>query len=328
MLLPLVIRFLPCRPEDQKSGLWWVCCQPESCPRFTKHGPEMSATHRFLYTVIKNNNNLKFQPKLHSAHVWCWFVFADVWIISKTLMSLCYLNIWAGIKPKMCYVIYLFIYLYIFFVYMCLWMNTQEFNHSVPCKSWCVCMFTLQTVGFILNVGQQNPSYVKGRQAGRCRERAAGGCAAVAMEEAVAHISLPEHRWWWTRREADRKQRRVPTMKTVLSLHRKWAHAVKTIRILQGLVSGILLLWLWFVQTVVGASGSARKLDRTGPVMDRSVFFCFVFLIKLTGSINVVCKVVLIRVWVKLGIWKSRNMAPTVIKLTFGIKINYGISKR
>lgn len=29
-------------------------------------------------------------------------------------------------------------------------------------------------------------------------------------------------------------------MKTVLSLHRKWAHAVKTIRILQGLVSVIL----------------------------------------------------------------------------------------
>lgn len=28
-------------------------------------------------------------------------------------------------------------------------------------------------------------------------------------------------------------------MKTVLSLHRKWAHAVKTIRILQGLVSVI-----------------------------------------------------------------------------------------
>ncbi|KAG7240849.1 hypothetical protein INR49_023423 [Caranx melampygus] len=53
----------------------------------------------------------------------------------------------------------------------------------------------MMTVGFVLNVGQQNPSYVKGRQAGRCRERAAGGCAAVAMEEAVAHISLPQHRW-------------------------------------------------------------------------------------------------------------------------------------
>lgn len=58
-----------------------------------------------------------------------------------------------------------------------------------------VCLHCLQTVGFVLNVGQQNLSYVKGRQAGRCRERAAGGCAAVAMEEAVAHISLPEHRW-------------------------------------------------------------------------------------------------------------------------------------
>lgn len=29
-------------------------------------------------------------------------------------------------------------------------------------------------------------------------------------------------------------------MKTVLSLHRKWAHAVKTIRILQGLVSAVI----------------------------------------------------------------------------------------
>lgn len=37
-------------------------------------------------------------------------------------------------------------------------------------------------------------------------------------------------------------------MKTVLSLHRKWAHAVKTIRILQGLVSVILLPRLRFDQ--------------------------------------------------------------------------------
>lgn len=99
-------------------------------------------------------------------------------------------------------------------------------------------------MGFGLNVGQQNPYYVKGRQAGKCKKRAAGGCAAVTMESAVAHISLPEHRWRWTGREAARKRRRAPTMKTVLSLHRKWAHAVKTIRILQGLVS-VILLQIW-----------------------------------------------------------------------------------
>lgn len=131
-------------------------------------------------------------------------------------------------------------------------------------------MFTLQTVGFVLNVGQQNPSYVKGRQAGRCRERAAGGCAAVAMEEAVAHISLPQHRWRWTGRDADRERERVPTMKTVLSLHRKWAHAVKTIRILQGLVSAILQSWLRFDLWL-------GQLDPAGAVGDLSACFFFLF---------------------------------------------------
>lgn len=61
-------------------------------------------------------------------------------------------------------------------------------------------------------------------------------------------------------------------MKTVLSLHRKWAHAVKTIRILQGLVSEILLPWLRFDQ--IWASGSAMQLDRTGS----ECLFVFVFL--------------------------------------------------
>lgn len=125
-------------------------------------------------------------------------------------------------------------------------MNPRAFNHSGAGVAASVCLRCLQTVGFALNVGQQHPSYVKGRQAGRCEERAAGGCAAVTMEEAVAHIRLPEHCWRWAGRDADSGRRTVPMMKTVLSLHRKWAHAVKTIRILQGLVSATLIPWLWF----------------------------------------------------------------------------------
>lgn len=95
-------------------------------------------------------------------------------------------------------------------------------------------MFTLQTVGFVLNVGQQNPSYVKGR------ERAAGGCAAVAMERRLWRTSVCHS----TAGGEQGETQRAPAMKTVLSLHRKWAHAVKTIRILQGLVSAILQSWL------------------------------------------------------------------------------------
>lgn len=37
-----------CWPEDQKSGLWWVCCQLESCPHFTKPEPGMAAAQRFF----------------------------------------------------------------------------------------------------------------------------------------------------------------------------------------------------------------------------------------------------------------------------------------
>lgn len=102
-------------------------------------------------------------------------------------------------------------------------------------------------MGFVQNVGQQNPSYVKGRQASRCKE-SCWWWAAWAMEEALLHMSLPEHRWQWTQTHAERKRQRAPVMKTVLSLHRKWAHAVKTIRILQGLVSLIVQLWLQFDQ--------------------------------------------------------------------------------
>lgn len=54
-------------------------------------------------------------------------------------------------------------------------------------------------------------------------------------------------------------------MKTVLSLHRKWAHAVKTIRILQGLVSVTVLPWLRFDQICGG------QLDLTGSVIDLCV---------------------------------------------------------
>lgn len=47
-------------------------------------------------------------------------------------------------------------------------------------------------------------------------------------------------------------------MKTVLSLHRKWAHAVKTIRILQGLVSAPLLPPLGF-ERVFGAQPAVSR---------------------------------------------------------------------
>lgn len=143
---------------------------------------------------------------------------------------------------------------------LCVWSPRASTGVAVS-----VCLHCLQTVGFVLNVGQQNPSYVKGRQAGRCKKRAAGDCAAVTMEEAVAHIRLPEHCWQWTGRDADRRRRRAPVMKTVLSLHRKWAHAVKTIRILQGLVSVTVLPWLQLDQ-ICGS-----QLDLTGSVIDLSV---------------------------------------------------------
>lgn len=63
-------------------------------------------------------------------------------------------------------------------------MNTLAFERHVASRGVAenLCLQCLQTVGFVLNVGQQNPCYVKGRQAGKCKERAAGGCAAVAME--------------------------------------------------------------------------------------------------------------------------------------------------
>lgn len=107
-----------------------------------------------------------------------------------------------------------------------------------------VCLHFLQTVGFVLNVGQQNPSYVKGRRA--------GGRADAGRELLVVVQLWPWRRLWRTsvcqstaggeQGETQRGKRlRAPMMKTVLSLHRKWAHAVKTIRILQGLVSAILI---------------------------------------------------------------------------------------
>lgn len=49
-------------------------------------------------------------------------------------------------------------------------------------------------------------------------------------------------------------------MKTVLSLHRKWAHAVKTIRILQGLVSAPPLPPLGFEQVFGSGSDGETKV--------------------------------------------------------------------
>lgn len=49
-------------------------------------------------------------------------------------------------------------------------------------------------------------------------------------------------------------------MKTVLSLHRKWAHAVKTIRILQGLVSAPPLPPLGFEQVFGSGSDGGTKV--------------------------------------------------------------------
>ena len=45
----------------------------------------------------------------------------------------------------------------------------------------CVCLPCLWTVGFALNVGHQNPSYVNSRQAGRCRQAEAGRREGVAL---------------------------------------------------------------------------------------------------------------------------------------------------
>lgn len=76
------------------------------------------------------------------------------------------------------------------------------------CVSGCACMFTPAADGGICAECRPAESLLRQRQAGgragRCRRRAAGGCAAVTMEEAVAHISLPEHRWRWTGRHADK----------------------------------------------------------------------------------------------------------------------------
>lgn len=65
-------------------------------------------------------------------------------------------------------------------------------------------------------------------------------------------------------------------MKTVLSLHRKWAHAVKTIRILQGLVSVFLLPGLRCDQIC------GRQLDLTGSVMDKSLWLFLVDLLSVS----------------------------------------------
>lgn len=64
-------------------------------------------------------------------------------------------------------------------------------------------------------------------------------------------------------------------MKTVLSLHRKWAHAVKTIRILQGLVSDILPPWLRF-DHICGVS--TRLSQAAGPdgLCDGQSVLCFI----------------------------------------------------
>lgn len=60
-----------------------------------------------------------------------------------------------------------------------------------------------------------------------------GGCGAHQSASAPLAVSRE--------RRGEEGDGRAPMMKTVLSLHRKWAHAVKTIRILQGLVSVILI---------------------------------------------------------------------------------------
>lgn len=59
-------------------------------------------------------------------------------------------------------------------------------------------MFTLSADGGICAECRPAESLLRQKQAGRradAGKRAAGCCAAVTMEEAVAHISLPEHRW-------------------------------------------------------------------------------------------------------------------------------------
>lgn len=124
-----------------------------------------------------------------------------------------------------------------------------------------VCLQCLRTVGFVLNVGQQNPSYVKRRRAGGqmqeescwwlCSCGHGGGCGAHQAARALQAVN----------RERRGTAKSAPMMKTVLSLHRKWAHAVKTIRILQGLVSATPL-----PPARVGADAWSGSWDFTGSV--------------------------------------------------------------
>lgn len=83
-------------------------------------------------------------------------------------------------------------------------MNTCAFNHSSAGVAASVCLWCLQTVGFALNVGQQHPSYVKGRQAGGqmrgescwwlCSCDHGGGCGAHQAARALLALSRERRR--------------------------------------------------------------------------------------------------------------------------------------
>ena len=72
-------------------------------------------------------------------------------------------------------------------------------------------------------------------------------------------------------------------MKTVLHLHRKWAHTVKASRILQGLVSDCLAIRQTDRQTGRWFGGEAGKQAhrQEGGLVERQVDQCCVFLGKV-----------------------------------------------
>lgn len=144
-----------------------------------------------------------------------------------------------------------------------------------------------------LNVGQQQQqsSYVNGRQAGGqadvgreaagglCSCDHGGGCGAHQAASAAEALSRERQTHACSLARSGRRRRKTPTMKTVLSLHRKWAHAVKTIRILQGLVSAPPLtstrVWagFWRAGSACTSVLEIVEVDSVGEV--KVLEFCF-----------------------------------------------------
>ena len=196
---------------------------------------------------------------------------------------------------------------------VCGW--TREFNHRVSVQKL-VCLYVYTADSGICAECRPAESYL--------RQTQAGGWADAGRELLVVVQLWPWRRLWRTsvcqstagseRGETQIGSKgRVPAMKTVLSLHRKWAHAVKTIRILQGLVSAILLPWLRSTtramsRSVVGASGSsspATWLD--GFCRDLSFFLFDCLFFKSNGLVLWLFSVKFFDFCSKFGIWICRS---------------------